>query len=189
LIRRRRSTLPMLKTCASGCPRPAPPTPARKACCGGLARLCGREDVESYGALDVQAPAATLRRWLTQHNASPLFMTVDALLNARDAEDAERARLEAERQAAVAEARRQAEALDVERQAQAALRCRREQMGARYRHRSLGAGHIFCLVALAPPCASHACRRGGRSAKGLLGDSPTCWALTSLISALCAVGA
>jgi formylglycine-generating enzyme required for sulfatase activity len=101
-----------------------------------IGRLCGREDVESYGALDVQAPAAALRAWLNQHDASPLFMTVDALLRARDAEDAERARLErearerraqeeaerarqeAERQAAATEARREAQAREAERQAQ-----------------------------------------------------------------------
>jgi hypothetical protein len=93
-----------------------------------IGRLCGREDLESYGALDVQAPASALRAWLAQHDASPLFVTVDALLRARDAEDAERARLEqetrewraeeeagraqkeAERQAAAAEARREAQA-------------------------------------------------------------------------------
>mgnify|MGYP000078048660 CR=1 FL=1 len=61
-----------------------------------VGKLCGREDIESYGALDVQAPAAALRSWLTQHEASPLFMAVDELLRVRDDEEAELTRLERE---------------------------------------------------------------------------------------------
>jgi hypothetical protein len=61
-----------------------------------IGKLCGREDIEGFGALDVQAPASVLRAWLAQHEASPLFMAVDELLRARDAEEAERARLEQE---------------------------------------------------------------------------------------------
>jgi len=61
-----------------------------------VGKLCGREDIESYGALDVQAPAAALRSWLGQHEASPLFMAVDELLRARDEEEAEVTRLERE---------------------------------------------------------------------------------------------
>lgn len=58
--------------------------------------LCGRADIESYGALDVQAPASTLRAWLERHQSSSLFMAVDELLHVRDAEEAERTRLERE---------------------------------------------------------------------------------------------
>jgi formylglycine-generating enzyme required for sulfatase activity len=72
-----------------------------------IGKLCGREDIEGYGALDVQAPASVLRAWLAQHEASPLFMAVDELLRARDAEEAERARLE--QQARERRAREEAE--------------------------------------------------------------------------------
>ncbi len=61
-----------------------------------IGKLCGRADIESFGALDVQAPAATLRAWIERHQSSPLFMAVDELLNVRDVEEAERARLEQE---------------------------------------------------------------------------------------------
>lgn len=61
-----------------------------------IGALCGREDIESYGALDVQAAASVLRAWLAQHEASPLFMAVDELLRARDVEEAEGQRLEQE---------------------------------------------------------------------------------------------
>jgi formylglycine-generating enzyme required for sulfatase activity len=118
--------------------------------------LCGREDVESFGALDVQAPASALRAWLTRHEASPLFMTVDSLLRGRDAEDAERARLEQEararraqeeaeraraeaaRRAAAAEARRKAEALAEQGQAEERAReAERKQRNAANRRQWL----------------------------------------------------
>ncbi len=61
-----------------------------------LGTLCERADIESYGALDVQAPAATLRSWIERYQSSPLFMAVDELLRVRDAEETQRARLEQE---------------------------------------------------------------------------------------------
>lgn len=61
-----------------------------------IGKLCARLDIESYGALDAQAGAAELRAWITAHEQSPLFMAVDAMLHAREAQDAERARLEQE---------------------------------------------------------------------------------------------
>lgn len=59
-----------------------------------IGRLCGRTDIESWGALDAQATASELRAWIDVHSASPLFMTVDELLRTREAQDAERGRLE-----------------------------------------------------------------------------------------------
>lgn len=61
-----------------------------------IGALSGRADIESYGALDVQAPPSTLRDWIELHQSSPLFMAVDELLHVRDVEEAERARLEQE---------------------------------------------------------------------------------------------
>jgi formylglycine-generating enzyme required for sulfatase activity len=61
-----------------------------------VGKLSGREDIESYGALDVQASASVLRAWVERHESSPLFMAVDELLRVRDVEEAERARLEQE---------------------------------------------------------------------------------------------
>jgi formylglycine-generating enzyme required for sulfatase activity len=87
-----------------------------------IGRLCAREDVESYGALDVQAPALALRAWLSRHEASPLFMTVDALLQTRDAEDAERARLEQEARTRRAQEEAERARQEAERQAAEALR-------------------------------------------------------------------
>lgn len=61
-----------------------------------VGRLCGREDIESYGALDVRVPASMLRAWLAHHEESPLFRVVDELLRVRDAEDGARILLEQE---------------------------------------------------------------------------------------------
>ena len=61
-----------------------------------IGALTGRADMESYGALDVQAPSSVLRAWIAAHARSPLFMAVDELLRVRDAEEAERGRLEQE---------------------------------------------------------------------------------------------
>jgi formylglycine-generating enzyme required for sulfatase activity len=106
-----------------------------------IGKLCGREDIEGYGALDVQAPASVLRAWLAQHEASPLFMAVDELLRARDFEEAERARLEqearerrareeAERRARE-EAERQAREEQERRQREERARLEREAQAAR----------------------------------------------------------
>lgn len=59
-----------------------------------IGALCVRADIEDYGALDLQAPASTLRAWIERHQSSPLFLAVDELLRVRDAEEAERRRLE-----------------------------------------------------------------------------------------------
>jgi hypothetical protein len=61
-----------------------------------IGTLCEREDIASYGALDVEAPAEALRTWIERHKSSPLFMAVDELLQVRDAEEAERTRLQQE---------------------------------------------------------------------------------------------
>lgn len=61
-----------------------------------LGKLCGRADIESYGALDTQATAADLRAWIDAHEQSPLFVTVDGLLRQRETEEAERGRIEQE---------------------------------------------------------------------------------------------
>lgn len=61
-----------------------------------IGALCRRADIESYGALDVQAPAAALRTWIERHQSSPLFMVVDELLHVRNVEEAERTRFEQE---------------------------------------------------------------------------------------------
>lgn len=58
-----------------------------------IGKLSGRADIESWGALD-QTSAAELRAWIGAHEASPLFMSVDALLRARETQDAERTNLE-----------------------------------------------------------------------------------------------
>jgi formylglycine-generating enzyme required for sulfatase activity len=87
-----------------------------------IGALCGRADIESYGALDVQAPASVLRAWIERHQSSPLFMVVDALLSARDAEEADRARLEQE-----ARERRAREEAERQAREEAARRAREEQ--------------------------------------------------------------
>ncbi|MBX3429705.1 MAG: TIR domain-containing protein [Hyphomonadaceae bacterium] len=81
-----------------------------------IGQLCGRSDVESFGALDAQADSAKLRTWIETHEGSPLFMTVDSLLRARDQDDAERARLEVEARAlrATEQAERRAREADAE---------------------------------------------------------------------------
>ena len=61
-----------------------------------VGRLCGREDVESFGGIDAYAPAETLRDWRDKHGASPLAIAVEGWLLAREAEDSERERLERE---------------------------------------------------------------------------------------------
>ncbi|MEQ1619613.1 MAG: toll/interleukin-1 receptor domain-containing protein [Terricaulis sp.] len=78
-----------------------------------LGKLCGRGDIQSYGAIDAHASTSDLSAWIDRYGGSPLFMPVELLLKAREAEEAERARLEAE-----ARARRHSEA--VERRAQEA---------------------------------------------------------------------
>src|SRR5690606_39138704 len=61
-----------------------------------IGALCGRADIESYGGLDLQAPASVLRAWISSHARSPLFTSVDELLRVRDAKESERAQLEQE---------------------------------------------------------------------------------------------
>jgi hypothetical protein len=78
-----------------------------------LGKLCGRGDIESYGAIDAHASTSDLRTWIERYSDSPLFISVDRLLKAGEAEEAERARIEVE-----ARARRHREA--VERRAQEA---------------------------------------------------------------------
>ncbi len=71
-----------------------------------VGKLCGRSDIESWGALDAHANAAELRAWVAEHETSPIFTIVNALLRARDEEDTERMRLEeAERERRAAERR------------------------------------------------------------------------------------
>jgi hypothetical protein len=72
-----------------------------------VGKLCGRADIESWGALDSQASAATLRTWLGQFGESPLFAAVDALLTERLEQDTLRA--ERERQTRERFAREEAE--------------------------------------------------------------------------------
>jgi len=99
-----------------------------------IGKLCGREDIESYGALDVQAPASVLRAWLERHEASALFMTVDELLRARDTEETDRAQLEQaarERRAREEAARREREEARAREEAeQARLEAERRQREA-----------------------------------------------------------
>jgi formylglycine-generating enzyme required for sulfatase activity len=87
-----------------------------------IGALSGRADIESYGALDVQAPASVLRAWIAAHEQSPLFMAVDELLRVRDVEEAERARLEQE-----ARERRAREEADRRAREDAERRTREEQ--------------------------------------------------------------
>jgi formylglycine-generating enzyme required for sulfatase activity len=87
-----------------------------------IGALSGRADIESYGALDVQAPPSTLRDWIERHQSSPLFMAVDELLHVRDVEEAERARLEQE-----ARERRAREEAERRAREDAARRAREEQ--------------------------------------------------------------
>ena len=61
-----------------------------------LGKLCGRADVKEFGALDTLAPTSVLRRWILAHNSSPLLLTVDELLRARDVEEGEYGRREQE---------------------------------------------------------------------------------------------
>lgn len=61
-----------------------------------IGRLCGRGDIESWGALDAQAGATELREWIEAYGSSPLFLAVDAALQARQEQEAARARLEQE---------------------------------------------------------------------------------------------
>jgi hypothetical protein len=61
-----------------------------------IGRLCDRQDLESWGALDAQSTAAELREWIQRYPQSPLFVTVDGILREREVQDAERARIEKE---------------------------------------------------------------------------------------------
>ena len=61
-----------------------------------IGKLCGRTDIENWGALDADASIHQLRAWIAAHEASPLFMAVDKLLRDSEAEDAERTRIERE---------------------------------------------------------------------------------------------
>lgn len=84
-----------------------------------VGRLCGRADIESFGALDAQASAAQLSSWISQHENSPLFVAVESMLQARKALEVERA--EVERAARERRAREEAERRaqdEVERRAQ-----------------------------------------------------------------------
>lgn len=108
-----------------------------------IGKLCARPDIESWGALDAQASTAELRAWIGAHEQSPLFMAVDAMLQAREEQDAERARLEQEARArrareeatrlAQQQAERQAQQEAEGRAREAAERRHREEVGRRER--------------------------------------------------------
>ncbi|MEQ1619440.1 MAG: penicillin-binding transpeptidase domain-containing protein [Terricaulis sp.] len=86
----------------------------------GIGKLCGRVDVESFGALGSRTSTAELRSWQDRHRNSPLFVSVEELLRAQEIQDVERERLGRE-------AREQRAREDAERQArEAAERERRE---------------------------------------------------------------
>ena len=97
-----------------------------------IGKLCGRADIETWGALDAQASAAELRAWIAAHEKSPLFMAVDTLLRSREQQDVERARLEAEARAkrAKEEAERRARE-EAERKAQAETERRAREQAER----------------------------------------------------------
>ena len=59
-----------------------------------IGRLCAREDMESWGAISPQADTEELRAWLGLHGTSPLFLSVESQLRAREQQDVERAELE-----------------------------------------------------------------------------------------------
>lgn len=59
-----------------------------------IGKMCGRADLEAFGALDAQASASELRAWIAAHERSPLFMAVDAWLRSREQQDVERVRIE-----------------------------------------------------------------------------------------------
>lgn len=58
-----------------------------------IGKLCGRGDIENWGALDADASVSQMRAWIAAHETSPLFMAVDELLRAREAEEVERTRI------------------------------------------------------------------------------------------------
>lgn len=72
-----------------------------------IGRLCQRADLESWGALDSHASAASLRAWLAQHNESPLFVTVDEQLKARLQQEQGRAQRETDTRRLYAEAEKE----------------------------------------------------------------------------------
>ncbi len=51
-----------------------------------IGRLCGRTDIETWGALDRNASSTELRAWLATHQTSPLSAVANAALRAREAE-------------------------------------------------------------------------------------------------------
>jgi formylglycine-generating enzyme required for sulfatase activity len=93
-----------------------------------IGRLCGRADIETWGALPAHPSAEELRSWIDAHGASPLFLAVDTLLRERETEEAERARLEQEarERRALEEAERRAQE-EAERREQAALEADRQR--------------------------------------------------------------
>ncbi|MEQ1616861.1 MAG: neutral zinc metallopeptidase [Terricaulis sp.] len=91
-----------------------------------IGKLCGRADIESYGALDAQASATDLRGWIATHETSPLFMVVDSWLQSREQQDVERARLEQEARARRAKEEAERRAQEAERQKQEEERRRLE---------------------------------------------------------------
>jgi len=75
---------------------PSDAHPGWKSVLRRVGKLCGRSDIESWGALAARPGLTELRAWLAAHVASPLFTSVEALLRAREAKDAERARQDEE---------------------------------------------------------------------------------------------
>jgi murein DD-endopeptidase MepM/ murein hydrolase activator NlpD len=80
-----------------------------------VAELCGRDDVVSWCQLDKHSSINDFRAWITRYTISPLFLQVDAQLQAREEAEAQRERAEQEardRRAREEEARRRREEED-----------------------------------------------------------------------------
>ncbi|OQW60071.1 MAG: hypothetical protein A4S17_10815 [Proteobacteria bacterium HN_bin10] len=106
----------------------------------GLGKLCGRQDIESWGALTNWSTSEELRNWIANYHASPLFPLVDRALQVRLREEAERA--VAEKQARL---RRLEE--EAERQRQAKLQAEVEAERERRRNGPTAVfwGSILCI--------------------------------------------
>lgn len=61
-----------------------------------IGKLCGRADIETWGALDREVKPADLRAWLSKHGDTPLRPAAEALLHQREQHHADRARREQE---------------------------------------------------------------------------------------------
>lgn len=59
-----------------------------------VGKLCGRKDLETWGALPANASAGELRAWISAHGSGPLLMVAEGLLRERQSAEVEREHFE-----------------------------------------------------------------------------------------------